>query len=108
MKEVIKAVHAELKRVLDSERMSIALFDEEGEGFRYFALEKDYDAEALVGGILYPQKESHLERVAETGLPEIIDNEETDSSIGQEMLKEGISTSPLLPSCDLKGRSSAR
>ena len=50
MKELIKAVHSELKKVLDSERMSIALFNEEGKGFRYFALERDYDAEILVEG----------------------------------------------------------
>jgi PAS domain S-box-containing protein len=104
MKEAIKAVHAELKRVLDSERMSIALFDEKGKGFRYFALEKDYDAEAFIGGVLYPQKGSHFERVAKTGLPEITaDNVETDSWVGQKLLGEGIRSSLIFP-LEYKGK----
>ena len=97
IKEVIKAVHAELKRVLDSERMSIVLFDEEGEGFRYFALEKDYDAEALVEGVLYPQKGSDFERVVETGCPVIHDNVESSSWVGKKMLEEGIRSSLIFP-----------
>ena len=97
MKEVIKAAHAELKRVLDSERMSIVLFDEEGEGFQYFALEKDYDAEALGGGAIYPLKGTHFQKMAETGLPEIIENVKSDSWISQELWNEGIRSSLLFP-----------
>ena len=102
-KELIKAVHAELKRVLDSERMSIVLFDEEGEGFQYFALEKDYDAEALVQGVLYPQKGSDFERVVETGCPVIHDNVESSSWVGKKMLEEGIRSSLIFP-LEYKGK----
>jgi two-component system cell cycle sensor histidine kinase/response regulator CckA len=98
MKQVIRAVHAELKRVLDCERMTVTLFDEEEKGFRYFALEKDYEAKEFVEGVIYPQKGSHFETVAETGLPEIVTNTaETDSWIGQKLLKEGIHSTLIFP-----------
>jgi GAF domain-containing protein len=51
----------------------------------------------LVEGVLYPQKGPHFERVTETGLPEIIDNAESDSWISQKLLKEGIRSSLLFP-----------
>ena len=98
VKEMIKAVRAELNRVLDSERMSIALFDEKEEGFRFFALERDYDGKILVGDALYPRKGTHFEKVAKTGLPEVIKNiAETDSWIGQKLLEEGIRSSLAFP-----------
>ena len=104
MKQVMRAVHAELKRVLDCERMTVTLFDEEEKGFRYFALEKDYEAKELVEGVLYPQKGSHFETVAETGLPEIVMNTaETDSWIGQRLLKEGIHSTLIFP-LEYKGK----
>ncbi|MGD0917871.1 MAG: PAS domain S-box protein [Thermodesulfobacteriota bacterium] len=103
MKELIKAVHSELKKVLDSERMSIALFNEDGKGFRFFALERDYDAEILVGDEFYPRKGTHFERVVETGLPEIIDNAESDSWASKKLLAEGIRSSLLFP-LEYKGK----
>ncbi len=104
MKQVMRAFHAELKRVLDCERMTVTLFDEEEKGFRYFALEKDYASKELVEGVIYPQKGSHFETVAETGLPEIIMNHaETDSWIGQRLLKEGIHSTLIFP-LEYKGK----
>jgi PAS domain S-box-containing protein len=41
VRKVIKAIHAELKRVLESDRMTITLVESQGIGFRYFALEKE-------------------------------------------------------------------
>jgi PAS domain S-box-containing protein len=83
--------------------MSIVLFDEEGEGFQYFALEKDYDAEALVEGVIYPQKGSDFERVVETGCPVIHDNVESSSWVGKKMLEEGIRSSLIFP-LEYKGK----
>jgi PAS domain S-box-containing protein len=98
LKEMIKAVHAEMKRVLDSDRMSIALFEEGGEGFRYFMLEKEFEDKEFVEGIVYPQKGTHFKRVAETGNPIIImDTTESDSWISQKLLKEGIHSSLIFP-----------
>jgi PAS domain S-box-containing protein len=98
MEQGVQSVYAELKKVLDCERMAVALFDEEGEGFRYFAMEKDYDAGELAGNVLYPWKGTHFETVTETGLPVIVmDTTETDSWIGQRLLKEGIHSSLIFP-----------
>jgi PAS domain S-box-containing protein len=104
LKQGIQSVYAELKRVLDCERMTVALFDEEGEGFRYFAMEKDYDAGELAGNVLYPWKGTHFERIAETGLPEIIDNAEGDSWISQKLLQEEGICSTLIFPLEYKGK----
>jgi len=104
VKEVIRAARAELNRVLDSERMSIALFDEEGEGFQIFALEKDYDGKELVEGIGYPLKGTPFEKVAERGLPLItMDTTESDSWTSKKLLKEGICSSLVFP-LEYKGK----
>lgn len=104
VRQGIQAACAELKKALSSERLSIALFDEEGEGFRYFALEKDYDAEELVEGISYPRKGSHYQIIAETGMPIIVPEVmETDSWIGPKLLKEGIRSSLIFP-LEYKGK----
>jgi len=98
VREVMKAVHSELKRVIDCERMTVTLFDEEGEGFRYFALEKDYDAQELVGGVIYPKKGTPFEKAIETGVPVIVtDTVESDSWINQKLFKEGIRSSLVFP-----------
>jgi PAS domain S-box-containing protein len=98
VKQGIQSVYAELKRILDCERMTVALFDQDRDGFRYFAMEKDYEAGELVGNVLYPWKGTHFEKIAETGLPETIDNAEGDSWIGQKLLQEeGIRSTLLFP-----------
>jgi PAS domain S-box-containing protein len=98
VEEVIKTIHAELKGVLDSERMSIALFDEEGGGFRFFALEKENEVKEWVRGVVYSQKGSNFERVAETGLPVITaDTTKSDSWTSQKLLKDGIRSALVFP-----------
>jgi PAS domain S-box-containing protein len=104
VKQGIQSVYAELKKVLDCERMTVALFDEEGEGFRYFALEKDYDAGELVEDVLYPWGGTHFERIAETGLPEIINNAEGGAWIGQKLLQEEGIRSTLIFPLEYKGK----
>jgi len=98
VREVMKAVHSELKRVLDSERMTIALLDEARKGFRYFALEKDYDTQELMSGVVYPKEGTSFEKVVDTGLPIIVpDTAKSDFWIHQKLLKEGIHSSLVFP-----------
>ncbi len=104
VKQVIQAVHSELKRVLDCERMTVTLFDEEEKGFHFLALAKHTEPAELVAGTVYPQEGTHFERVVETGLPVMIaDTAESDSWIGQKLLKEGIRSSLLFP-LEYKGK----
>jgi PAS domain S-box-containing protein len=104
LRHVIKAVHTELKKVVDSERMTITLFDESGEGFRYFALEKDYDAKELVTGVVYPKEGTPFGKTVDTGLPVVVaDTEKSDSWVDQKLLKEGIRSSLVFP-LEYKGK----
>lgn len=98
VREVFRAVHSELKKVLDSERMTIVIFDKDGEGVRFFALDKDYEIKGLMEGVTYPLKGTPSEKAAQTGLPVIISNtEESDYWTSQKLLKEGIRSSLVLP-----------
>ena len=95
---LIKAVHSELKKVFDSERMTITLLSEQGKGFQYFALEKDYEAKELVGGVVYPKERTPFERATDTGQPIIVpDTRRSDSWVDQKLLKEGIRSSLVFP-----------
>ena len=105
VKQTIQAVHSELKRLWDCEKMGIALFDEEEQGFHYLALSNPYERAGLVAGAIYPQEGTHFRSVVETGLPVIVANTaESDSWVAQELLKEGIRSSLLFP-LEYKGKS---
>jgi PAS domain S-box-containing protein len=98
VREVIKAVHAELKRILSSNRMTVTLIDEEDGKFRYFALDKDYAAEELSIGVLYPTGGTSFEKVVEKGLPMIVSyTDKSDSFLDQKLLMEGIRSSLVFP-----------
>ncbi len=104
VREVIKAVHSELKKVINSERMTITLLDEKGEGFRYFALEKDYEAKEFSGGVIYPKEGTPFAQAVDTGQPVIIqDTENSDSWVNQKLRKEGIRSSLVYP-LEYKGK----
>ena len=97
VRQVIKAVHAELKNVLDSERMAITLFGEGG-GFGYFALEKENEPGKLVPSVIYPRKGTPFEKVIDTGLPVIIlDTAKSDFWIDQKVLKDGVQSVLVFP-----------
>ena len=103
VRQVMKAVHLELKKVLGSERMTITLFDEGGEGFRYFALEKD-DTSELVSGTIYSRKGTPLEKAVDTRLSVIVpDTAKGDSWVDQKLHKEGIKSSLVFP-LEYKGK----
>jgi len=104
VREVIKAVHSELKKVINSERMTITLLDERGEGFRYFALETDYEGKELSGGITYPKEGTPFAQAVDTGQPVIVQNtEKNDSWVNQKLLNEGIRSSLVYP-LEYKGK----
>jgi PAS domain S-box-containing protein len=104
VRQMIKTVHSEFKKVFDSERMTITLLDEGGEGFQYFALEKDYKAKELVGGVIYPKEGTTLAKAIESGLPVIVpDTGKSDSWVDQKLLKEGIHSSLVFP-LEYKGK----
>lgn len=101
---VIKAVKTELERIIPADRMTITLLDEQGDGLRYFALEKDYETGELTGGILYLKKGTSFENVVDTGRPVIIpDTEKSDTWLDQKLLKEGIHSSLVFP-LEYKGK----
>ena len=104
VKQMIQAVHSELKRVLECERMGVTLFDDEKKGFHFFLLSKEFESARLVPGIVYPQKGARFDKVVETGLPLIVpDTAGSDCWTDQELLKEGIHSCLLFP-LEYKGR----
>jgi PAS domain S-box-containing protein len=97
VKQVIKAIHSEIKKVFDSERMTITLLDEKG-GFRYLAFEKDDEAKEYSGGLIYPKEETSIAEATDTGHPVIVqDTGKGNSWIDQKLLKEGIHSSLVYP-----------
>jgi PAS domain S-box-containing protein len=98
VRQVLKAVHSELNKVFESERMTITLLDEGEEGFQYFALEKEDDAKELFKGVVYPKSGSPFEKALYTGLPVIVPNTaESDSWVDQKLMREGIHSSMVYP-----------
>jgi PAS domain S-box-containing protein len=103
LRQVMKAVHSELKRVLDSERMTIVLFDETG-GFRYLVQEEGDETKELVGHAIYPRKGTPFEKVIETGLPFIVpDTGKSDFWIDQKAARTGTLSVLVFP-LEYKGR----
>jgi PAS domain S-box-containing protein len=104
VRKVIRAIHSELKRVLDSERMTITLLEGQGMGFRYFASEKEDSVQELIDEEIHPRDGTPFSRALETGQPVVIrDTEETDSWINQRLFQEGIRSSLVFP-LEYKGR----
>ena len=103
-RKVIKAIHSELKRVLDSERMTITLLEGHGMGFRYFALEKEDVVQELIDEEIHPKDGTPFSKAMETGQPVIVpDTGRSDSWINQRLFQEGIRSSLVFP-LEYKGR----
>ncbi|MGD0919129.1 MAG: PAS domain S-box protein, partial [Thermodesulfobacteriota bacterium] len=104
VKQVIEAVHSELKRVLDSERMSITLLDGGREGFHYFGLEEGDESEGLEKGTIYPREGTVFGEVVRTGVGVIVqDIEQSHSWMDQKLLLEGMKSSLVFP-LEYKGK----
>jgi PAS domain S-box-containing protein len=98
VRKVIKAIHAELKRVLESDRMTITLVEGQGIGFRYFALEKEEVAQEMMDEEIHPKDGTPFSKVMETGQPILVsDTEESDNWIDRKLFREGIRSSLVFP-----------
>ncbi len=89
--DIFKALSTELRAVIDFDRISIALLDEEKHSFEIFALTTDYDHTEIREGDYFLRKGSLLEKVFSTGMPYIV--EDTKQSVfwsDYVLLKEGI------------------
>jgi PAS domain S-box-containing protein len=104
VRRVIKAIHAELKRVLDSERMTITLLEGGSKAFRYFGLEKEDEVQELIDEEISPQDGAPFSKATETGHPVIIpDTGGSDSWMNERFFREGIKSSLVFP-MEYKGR----
>jgi len=104
VRQVMQAVHYELKEVLSAERMTITLLLEKGEWYRFFSLKEDFEAKEMIGPMTYPIEGTPLKKVVETGLPVIIkDSAELDSAFYRRLFKEGIRSSLIFP-LEYKGK----
>ncbi len=98
VRDVFKAVHFELKKAFQSERMTVVLFNEDERGFRFFALDKDYEIDELKEGVTYPLEGTPSGEVAQTGFPIIISNlEESDYWSNRALIKEKIRSLLVFP-----------
>jgi len=104
VRQVIKAIHSELRRVLDSERMTITLLEGGAEAFRYFVSEKEDRIQESMEDTIYPKDGTPFSKTVETGQPVIVpDTGESDSWINQKLFQEGILSSLVFP-LEYKGR----
>jgi PAS domain S-box-containing protein len=100
----MKGVHAELKRVLDSEKMTITLFDGEKEGFQYFGLGEEGEIEGFGKDAVFPKKGTVSGKVIDTGLPVIVkDIAECDAWIDHKLLLAEMRSSLVFP-LEYKGK----
>jgi GAF domain-containing protein len=98
VRKVIKAIHAELKRVLESDRMTITLVEGQGIGFRYFVLEKEEVAQEMMDEEISPKDGTPFSKGMASAHPILVsDTEESDSWIDQKLFREGIRSSLVFP-----------
>lgn len=89
--DIFKALSTELRVVIDFDRISVALLDEEKHNFEIFALTTDYDHTEIKEGDYFLRKGSLLERVFSTGMPYIVeDTKQSEFWSDYVLLKEGI------------------
>jgi len=91
IRSVYKAISIELNRILDFDRMDIALPDESGEKIELFALAKDYDFTVLREGGYLPREFTAIGVVLDTHKPIIVrDTEEGRFLEDDKLFAEGI------------------
>lgn len=95
---VAKEIHAEFKKVLHSDRMSIALLDGEERRFRYFVVEQDYAGTEFIPGMTYPKEGTPISKAMETGQPVVLDDIfGSEGWLEQRLFQEGIRSSLVYP-----------
>jgi PAS domain S-box-containing protein len=98
VRKVINSIHAELKKVLESDRMTITLSEGQGIGFRYFALEKEEVVQEMMDEDIHPKDGPPFSTVMETGQPILVsDTGESDSWVDRKLFREGIRSSLVFP-----------
>ena len=91
MPEMFKAIRNEIKRIIDFDRISIALLDEKTQRFEVFAVDKPDGYTAINEGDWFPKEGSLLEQVTFTGKPFIVRDTSKSSFWSDQMLiEEGI------------------
>ncbi len=91
MPEMFKAISNELKRIIDFDRISIALLDEKTQRFEILAVDKPCNHTTIDEGDWLPKEGSLLERVTFTGKPFIVrDTSKSDFWSDQMLIKEEI------------------
>jgi PAS domain S-box-containing protein len=104
LSDIFKIIASELRRVIDFDRVSIALLDEKGQKFEVLALAQEYGDSKIKEGHTFLKKGSLIERVFSTGKPYIV--EETSRGefwSDRVLLKEGIRSRLGFP-LECKGR----
>ncbi|OHB87269.1 MAG: hypothetical protein A3D13_08505 [Planctomycetes bacterium RIFCSPHIGHO2_02_FULL_40_12] len=91
MSDMFKSISNELKRIIEFDRISIALLDEKTQNFEVVAVDKSYDCTTINEGDWFPTKGSLLEQVTFTGKPFIVrDTSKSTFWSDQLLLKDGV------------------
>lgn len=91
MSDMFKSISNELKRIIEFDRISIALLDEKTQNFEVVAIDKSYDCTTINEGDWFPTEGSLLEQVTFTGRPFIVrDTSKSTFWSDQLLLKEGV------------------
>jgi len=91
MSDMFKSISNELKRIIEFDRISIALLDEKTQNFEVVAIDKSYDCTTINEGDWFPTEGSLLEQVSFTGRPFIVrDTSKSTFWSDQLLLKEGV------------------
>ena len=97
VREALRSVHCQLKKVLESERMIVILLGEENKGFRYFDFENGKNAKEWVLDVI-PSEETPWKKVFETGLPVVVPEiSKDDSWIYRKFFQGGMKSSLFFP-----------
>ncbi len=91
LSDIFRVIASHLKRVVDFDRMSIALLDESGQRFEVFALAQEYGDSEIKEGYTFLKKGSLIERVFSTGKPYIVKDTAKEEFWSDKVLhREGI------------------
>ncbi len=98
IREVFKSLCEELNKVIDFDRMSVALLDEKRNEFSIFALSKDYGVSRLDEGVHYSKYGTLAGKVVEDGEIYMVSDTSTGPfSTDPILLKEGIKSRVAFP-----------
>ena len=98
IREVFKSLTAELNKVIDFDRMSVALLDDKREEFLVFAVSKDYDMSGLEEGMHYSKCGTLAGKVVDDGEVYMVNDTSRGAfSTDPILYKEGIKSRLALP-----------